>query len=45
MKKDALERLLDDPVDGIDLIYQFMTVKEVAWDLFESAELRTFFMR
>ncbi|MCL4489097.1 MAG: NAD(P)/FAD-dependent oxidoreductase [Chloroflexi bacterium] len=42
---DALERLLDDPEDGIDPVYQFMTCKQIAYDLFESAELRTLFMR
>ena len=44
-EQDAIERLYDDPVDGIDPRYQFMTVKEVAWDLFESKELRIPFMR
>jgi beta-carotene ketolase (CrtO type) len=44
-EKDAIERLLDDPVDGIDPMYQMMTCKEVAYDLFESKELRTRFMR
>ena len=44
-EKDAIERLYDDPVDGVEPGYQFMTVKEVAWDLFESKELRTLFMR
>ena len=44
-EKDAMERLFDDPVDGIDPIYQAMTVKEIAYDLFESKELRTYFMR
>lgn len=42
---DPLERLCQDPVDGIDPVYQFMTGKQIAYDLFESAELRTLFMR
>ncbi len=44
-QKDPLEMLFDDPKDGMDPLYQVMTVKEVAWDLFESAELRNMFMR
>ena len=43
--KDPVERLLDDPDSGIDPGYQFMTVKQVACDLFESTELRMLFMR
>jgi phytoene dehydrogenase-like protein len=44
-QKDPVEKLLDDPVDGIDPVYQVMTVKEIAYDLFESSQLRTYFMR
>lgn len=44
-EKDALERLCDDPQYGIDPVYQFMTGKQIAYDLFESPELRTLFMR
>lgn len=44
-EKNALEELLDDPVDGIDPIYLFMTCQQLAYDVFESDELRTLFMR
>jgi phytoene dehydrogenase-like protein len=43
--KNALEKLCDDPVDGIDPVYQFMTGAQIARDLFESPELQTLFMR
>ena len=44
-QKNALEKLCDDPSDGIDPIYQFMTSQQLAYDVFESEELRTLFMR
>jgi len=44
-KKNALEKLCDDPKDGIDPLYQFMTSQQLAYDLFESEELRTLFIR
>jgi beta-carotene ketolase (CrtO type) len=44
-KKNALEKLCDDPKDGFDPIYQFMTSQQLAYDLFESEELRTLFIR
>ena len=44
-EKDAVEKLFDDPVNGIDPAWQFMTVRQVAYDLFESPELRILFMR
>ncbi len=44
-KKNELEKLCDDPKDGIDPIYQFMTSQQMAYDLFESEELRTLFIR
>jgi beta-carotene ketolase (CrtO type) len=44
-KKNELEKLCDDPKDGIDPIYQFMTSQQLAYDLFESEELRTLFIR
>jgi len=44
-EKNELERLCDDPKDGIDPIYQFMTTQQLAYDLFESEELRTLFIR
>jgi len=44
-KKNELEKLCDDTKDGIDPVYQFMTCQQIAYDLFESEELRIFFMR
>jgi phytoene dehydrogenase-like protein len=44
-QKNELEKLLDDPKDGIDPVYQFMTTTQLAYDLFESEELRTLFIR
>lgn len=43
--KDPIESLLDDPEWGIDPAYQFMTTAQVAYDLFESDEMRVYFMR
>jgi beta-carotene ketolase (CrtO type) len=42
---DPLEELLDRPESGIEPVHQFMTVRQLAYDFFESAELRTLFMR
>jgi len=44
-KKNELEKLCDDPKDGFDPIYQFMTSQKLAYDLFESEEMRTLFIR
>jgi phytoene dehydrogenase-like protein len=44
-KKNELEKLCNDPKDGFDPIYQFMTSQQLAYDLFESEELRTLFIR
>jgi phytoene dehydrogenase-like protein len=44
-EKDPLEELYSDPKDGLDPKYAYMTVGELACDLFESPEMRTFFMR
>ena len=44
-EKNELEKLCDDPKDGIEPIYQFMTSQQLAYDLFESEELRTLFIR
>jgi beta-carotene ketolase (CrtO type) len=44
-KKNELEKLCDDPKDGIDPVYQFMTSQQLAYDLFASEELRTLFIR
>jgi beta-carotene ketolase (CrtO type) len=43
--KNELEKLCDDPKDGFDPIYQFMTSQQLAYDLFESEELRTLSIR
>jgi phytoene dehydrogenase-like protein len=43
--KNELEKLCDDPKDGIDPLHQFMTTQQLAYDVFESEELRTLFMR
>lgn len=42
---NALERLVDDPTSGLDPVHMFMNGKQIAYDLFESAELRTLFIR
>jgi len=44
-KKNPLEELCGGGKDGIDPVYQFMTSQQLAYDLFESEELRTLFMR
>lgn len=44
-EKNALEELLDDPKDGLDPVYLFMTCQQIAYDVFDSDELRTLFMR
>jgi phytoene dehydrogenase-like protein len=44
-EKNELEKLCDDPKDGFDPIYQFMTSQQLAYDLFESEELRTLAVR
>ena len=43
--KNELEKLCDDPKDGFDPIYQFMTSQQLAYELFESEELRTLSIR
>jgi len=42
---DPLEELLDIPDSGLEPVHQFMSVRQVAYDFFESDELRTLFMR
>ena len=42
---DPLEELLAVPDSGIEPVHQFMTVRQLAYDFFESDELRTLFMR
>jgi phytoene dehydrogenase-like protein len=44
-EKNELEKLCNDPDNGIDPVYQFMTCQQIAYDVFESEELRTLFMR
>ena len=42
---DALEELVGRPETGIEPVHQFMTLRQLAYDFFESPELRTLFMR
>ncbi len=42
---DALEALCDIPDSGIEPVHQFMSTRQIAYDYFESPELRTLFMR
>jgi len=42
---DPLEALLARPETGIEPVYQFMTVRQLAYEFFESDELRSLFMR
>ncbi|MDA8250277.1 MAG: NAD(P)/FAD-dependent oxidoreductase [Rhodospirillales bacterium] len=42
---DALEALCDIPDSGIEPVHQYMSVRQIAYDFFESPELRTLFMR
>ncbi len=43
--EDPLEELLGNPDSGIEPVHQYMTMRQLAYDFFESAELRTLFMR
>ncbi len=43
--QDPLEKLINDPEAGIDPVYELMTSQQLAYDTFESPELRTLFMR
>lgn len=42
---DALEALVTNPDSGLEPVHQFMSVRQIAYDFFESPELRTLFMR
>ncbi len=42
---DALEALVTNPDSGLEPVHQFMSVRQLAYDFFESPELRTLFMR
>ncbi len=42
---DALEELLAIPDSGIEPVHEVMSVRQLAYDFFESAELRTLFIR
>lgn len=44
-EKNELEKLCDDPKDGFDPVWQYMTTQQLAYDIFESEELRTLFIR
>jgi phytoene dehydrogenase-like protein len=42
---DALEELLAVPDSGLEPVHQLMTTRQLAYDFFDSPELRTLFMR
>lgn len=42
---DPLEELVGRPETGLEPVHQFMTVRQLAYDFFDSPELRTLFMR
>ncbi len=42
---NALEKLVGDPVDGIEPVWTFQTGRQLARDLFDSPELQILFMR
>lgn len=42
---DALEELVTIDDSGLEPVHQFMPVRQIAYDYFESPELRTLFMR
>jgi len=42
---DPLEELVTNPDSGLEPVHQFMSVRQIAYDFFESPELRTLFMR
>ena len=42
---DPLEELLAIPDSGLEPVHQFMTTKQLAFDFFESAQMRTLFIR
>lgn len=44
-EKNELEKLVDNSEDGIEPVHQFMTSQQLAYDMFESDELRTLFIR
>jgi len=41
---DPLEELMSIPGSGLEPVHQFMAGRQIAYDFFESAELRTLFM-
>lgn len=43
--KNPIEKLMDDPESGVDPVYQFMPISHAGYDLWESDEMRTWFMR
>jgi phytoene dehydrogenase-like protein len=42
---DPLEELMEIPGSGIEPVHQFMNGRQLAYDFFESPEMRTLFMR
>jgi phytoene dehydrogenase-like protein len=43
--KNPIEKLMEDPESGVDPVYQLMPIYHAAYDLWESDEMRTWFMR
>ncbi len=44
-ESDPIDEILADPNGGFDPRYQFMTVAQIASDLYESPQMQTYFMR
>jgi phytoene dehydrogenase-like protein len=44
-EKNAIEKLIDVPAAEFDPRYRFMTVGEIAYDLYDSPEMRNYWMR
>ena len=44
-EKDAIEKLMDDPESGFEPVYAVMTIEQLAYDLWESPEMQSFYIR
>ncbi len=44
-EKNPVEKLMDDPAAKFDPRYRYMTVGEIAYDLYDSPEMRNYWMR
>ncbi len=44
-EEDPIVKLMNDPAMGMDPRYRFMTIGEIAYDLYESDHMRTYWMR